>query len=219
MTPMKEDYLKMIFELGGVSEKVSNKQLALSLDIAAASVTEMINKLVEEKLVSHTPYAGISLTATGRRAAEELVRKHRLWECFLFDKLNYSLANVHQEAEKLEHSSSDQMIDQLDVFLDHPAHCPHGGAIPDREGHYDEGSRIALATIADGQRVKLSRFVDNHDLLEYLESLKFAVDQDYVVTNHAPFEGPITVQTDSGHTIDVSFKAANNIFVDELSAS
>ncbi|MGV0168241.1 metal-dependent transcriptional regulator [Furfurilactobacillus sp. WILCCON 0119] len=213
MTPMKEDYLKMIFELGGVSGKVSNKQLSLSLNIAAASVTEMINKLVEERLVAHTPYAGISLTESGRAAAEELVRKHRLWECFLFEKLGYTLATVHQEAEQLEHSSSDHMIDAMDDFLDHPDHCPHGGAIPDQAGHYVEGSRLALADVPDNIVITLSRFVDNHDLLEYLESLNFVVGQTYTVSAHAPFEGPITLTTDAGDHVDVSFKAANNVFV------
>ncbi|GEK29663.1 metal-dependent transcriptional regulator [Furfurilactobacillus siliginis] len=217
MTPMKEDYLKMIFELGGVSGKVSNKQLSLSLDIAAASVTEMINKLVEERLVSHTPYAGISLTKSGRKAAEELVRKHRLWECFLFDKLDYTLATVHQEAEQLEHSSSDQMIDKLDAYLGHPEHCPHGGAIPDPAGNYEVGSRTTLAQVNDGAKIRLSRFVDNHDLLEYLESLNFVVGQEFTVNSHAPFEGPISLTAaEAGNDIDVSFKAANNIFIDEL---
>ncbi|MYV05645.1 metal-dependent transcriptional regulator [Furfurilactobacillus milii] len=216
MTPMKEDYLKMIFELGGVSGKVSNKQLALSLDIAAASVTEMINKLVEERLVSHTPYAGISLTKSGRKAAEELVRKHRLWECFLFQKLGYTLATVHQEAEKLEHSSSDHMIDALDAFLDHPGHCPHGGAIPDQAGNYEVGSRTTLDEVADGTKIRLARFVDNHDLLDYLESLNFSIEQTYTIKSHAPFEGPLTLAKADGSTVDVSFKAANNIFVDKL---
>lgn len=82
MTPMKEDYLKIIFELGGADKLISNKQIAISLNIAAGSVTEMVNKMVDEKLVTHEPYSGVQLTAKGKRYAEELVRKHRIWESF-----------------------------------------------------------------------------------------------------------------------------------------
>ena len=103
MTPKKEDYLKIIFELGGTKKKVSNKQIAMSLNVAAGSVTEMVNKLVKEGLAAHTPYAGISLTDEGIEVAEKLVRRHRLWETFLVEKLDYQLSEVHDEAEVLEH--------------------------------------------------------------------------------------------------------------------
>lgn len=116
MTPMKEDYLKIIFELGGTKKKVSNKQIALSLDIAAGSVTEMVGKLVQEGLAKHTPYAGISLTKKGIRYAETLVRKHRIWEDFLVDKLDYDLPDVHTEAEVLEHVTSERLVDSLEAF-------------------------------------------------------------------------------------------------------
>ena len=90
MTPMKEDYLKIIFELGGRQKKVSNKQIAISLNIAAGSVTEMVNKMAAEGLAEHTPYAGISLTNRGIRLAEDLVRKHRIWEDFLVETVSYT---------------------------------------------------------------------------------------------------------------------------------
>lgn len=112
MTPKKEDYLKIIFELGGREKKVSNKQIAMSLNIAAGSVTEMVNKLVKEGLATHAPYAGISLTDEGVKVAEKLVRRHRLWETFLVEKLNYKLQDVHSDAEVLEHVTSDNLIDR-----------------------------------------------------------------------------------------------------------
>ena len=110
MTPKKEDYLKIIFELGGTKKKVSNKQIAMSLNVAAGSVTEMVNKLVKEGLAAHTPYAGISLTDEGIEVAEKLVRRHRLWETFLVEKLDYQLSEVHDEAEVLEHVASDSLL-------------------------------------------------------------------------------------------------------------
>jgi len=214
MTPMKEDYLKIIFELGGTKKKVSNKQIALSLDIAAGSVTEMVGKLVQEGLAKHTPYAGISLTKKGIRYAETLVRKHRIWEDFLVDKLGYGLPDVHTEAEVLEHVTSERLVNALEAFLDHPTHCPHGGAIPDQAGHYKEDSHVALADSADGQVVAIERFIDNHDLLVYLHDIQLKIGEAVTIIKHDPFEGPVTIAVQAtGEEIPVSYKAAHNIFV------
>ncbi|WP_318766849.1 metal-dependent transcriptional regulator [Lactiplantibacillus carotarum] len=214
MTPMKEDYLKIIFELGGTKKKVSNKQIALSLDIAAGSVTEMVGKLVQEGLAKHTPYAGISLTKKGIRYAETLVRKHRIWEDFLVDKLNYGLPDVHSEAEVLEHVTSERLVDSLEAFLGNPTHCPHGGAIPDKDGHYQEDSHTSLADTEDGAKVEIERFIDNHDLLMYLHDISLQIGQQVTVVKHDPFEGPVTIEVQAtGQQIPVSYKAAHNVFV------
>ncbi|MCG0722831.1 metal-dependent regulator [Lactiplantibacillus plantarum] len=214
MTPMKEDYLKIIFELGGTKKKVSNKQIALSLDIAAGSVTEMVGKLVQEGLAKHTPYAGISLTKKGIRYAETLVRKHRIWEDFLVDKLDYDLPDVHTEAEVLEHVTSERLVDSLEAFLGNPTHCPHGGAIPDKDGHYQEDSHVSLADTQDGTTVTIERFIDNHDLLVYLHDTPLKIGQQVTVLKHDPFEGPVTVSIQkTGEEIPVSYKAAQNVFV------
>ena len=172
MTPMKEDYLKIIFELGGSHKKVSNKDISLGLGIAAGSVTEMVSKLSDEGLVVHEPYAGISLTEKGQKYAAELVRKHRLWETFLVDKLHYNFADVHSEAEVLEHQTSDRLATALDNFLQHPQACPHGGVIPSASGQFPDVSHRLLADANDGETVQLERFLDNHELLTYLEELK-----------------------------------------------
>lgn len=214
MTPMKEDYIKIIFELGGINKKISNKEIALALDVEAGSVTEMISKLVEEKLVVHEPYAGISLTKKGQRYATELVRKHRLWETFLVDKLNYNMADVHPEAEVLEHQTSDRLASSLDNFLGYPKHCPHGGVIPDENGHFDDISHEMLAMAKDNEEVEIERFLDNHELLVYLTDLGLNVEDDIKVIRHDPFEGPIQIvrKTDQ-KAMAVSYKAAHNIFV------
>ncbi|AUJ31286.1 MAG: metal-dependent transcriptional regulator [Liquorilactobacillus nagelii] len=214
MTPMKEDYLKIIFELGGTKNKISNKQIALSLNVAAGSVTEMVSKLVKEGLASHTPYAGISLTDEGIELAEQLVRRHRLWEVFLFGKLKYKLADVHDDAEILEHTTSDRLMDHLDRFLDYPTHCPHGGVIPSADGRYEEDSHTVLADIADGQSVVVERFIDNHDLLTYLDDLKLKIGEELTIIEHTPFEGPVKIRLHkTKQEINVSFKAAHYIFV------
>ncbi|PJE49986.1 metal-dependent transcriptional regulator [Pediococcus damnosus] len=210
MTPMKEDYLKIIFELGGKSKKISNKQIAMGLNIAAGSVTEMVTKLVEEGLAKHTPYAGISLTEEGIQIAEIMVRKHRMWETFLVEKLNYKLSEVDSDAEVLEHVTSDHLLDSLD---------PHGGVIPDKEGNYQEDSHTLLADVKEGATVKVDRFIDNHELLNYLDEIDLDIGDRIHVVHHAPFEGPTTVKLlDNESPTDerqISYKAAHYVFVQE----
>lgn len=211
---MKEDYLKIIFELGGSHKKVSNKEISLGLGIAAGSVTEMISKLADEGLVVHEPYAGISLTAKGQKYAAELVRKHRLWETFLVDKLHYNFADVHPEAEVLEHQTSERLATALDEFLGHPSHCPHGGVIPSRKGEIPEVSHRLLADADDGETVELERFLDNHELLTYLEELRLRPQEQVQVIRHEPFEGPVVIKkVGTDDEISVSYKAAHNIFI------
>lgn len=214
LTPMKEDYLKIIFELGGSHKKVSNKEISLGLGIAAGSVTEMISKLADEGLVVHEPYSGITLTAKGQRYAAELVRKHRLWETFLVDKLHYNFADVHSEAEILEHQTSDRLATALDNFLGHPQNCPHGGVIPAANGHFPDVSHRLLADADDDEEVELERFLDNHELLTYLEELNLRPQDKVKVIRHEPFEGPIVItKAGDDHQISVSYKAAQNIFI------
>lgn len=212
---MKEDYLKIIFELGGSHKKVSNKEISLGLGIAAGSVTEMIFKLADEGLVVHEPYAGISLTEKGQKYAAELVRKHRLWETFLVDKLHYNFADVHSEAEILEHQTSDRLATALDAFLQHPDHCPHGGVIPSANGKFQDVTHRLLADANDGEKVELERFLDNHELLTYLEELGLRPQEQVTVIRHEPFEGPIVIQKeDNDQEINVSYKASHNIFIE-----
>lgn len=214
MTPKKEDYLKIIFELGGRKKKVSNKQISMSLNVAAGSVTEMVRKLVREGLVHHEPYAGISLTANGVKIAEELIRRHRLWETFLVTKLNYPLQDVHEDAEILEHATSDNLMDHLDDFLGHPERCPHGGIIPNKNGDYAEDSHDVLVDVPDGSTVEVDRFIDNHDLLAYLAGVSLRLGDRITVLSHKPFEGPIEIKVENtGEKMEIGYKAAHYIFV------
>lgn len=216
MTPVKEDYLKIIFELGGTRKKVSNKQIAMSLNVAAGSVTEMVNKLVKEGLVDHTPYAGISLSPKGRAVAEDLVRRHRLWETFLVGKLNYKLADVHEDAEVLEHVASPRLLDHLAEFMGNPTHCPHGGVIPAVGGNYAEDSHTVLAEVPEGKIVTIQRVIDNHDLLTYLDGLELKIGEQVKILAHAPFEGSITFEyVDTKQTAEIGFKAAHYVFVND----
>ncbi|KRL78694.1 metal-dependent transcriptional regulator [Ligilactobacillus equi] len=214
MTPKKEDYLKIIFELGGKTSKISNKQVAVSLNVAAGSVTEMVNKLAKDGLIIHAPYAGISLTEEGVKVAEALIRRHRIWETFLVEKLGYKLADVHKDAEVLEHTVSEELIDRLEDFLGHPQKCPHGSVIPSKDGVYPEDSHVVLNDLKPGQSAEVEHFIDNHDLLEYLADVKLNIGDQVEILEKLPFEGPLNVKVlNTGEEISIGYKAAHYIFV------
>ncbi|MBA5256889.1 metal-dependent transcriptional regulator [Enterococcus hirae] len=215
MTPNREDYLKIILELGGDTTKVNNKQIVSSLAVSPASVSEMISKLVKEQLVEHSPYQGVQLTETGLQKASSLIRKHRLWEVFLVEHLDYSWNEVHDDAEMLEHVTSEQLADHLEDYLNHPMHCPHGGIIPKKEQVVHEERRQTLESYPVGSKVRIARVLDEKELLDYLVTIDLNIDEEYEIVDVAAYEGPITIQNQQ-KKIPVSFKAASTIFVDKL---
>lgn len=215
MTPNREDYLKIILELGGDTTKVNNKQIVSSLAVSPASVSEMISKLVKEQLVEHSPYQGVQLTETGLQKASSLIRKHRLWEVFLVEHLDYSWNEVHDDAEVLEHVTSEQLADHLEDYLNHPMHCPHGGIIPKKEQVVHEERRQTLESYPVGSKVRIARVLDEKELLDYLVTIDLNIDEEYEIVDVAAYEGPITIQNQQ-KKIPVSFKATSTIFVDKL---
>lgn len=215
MTPNREDYLKIILELGGDTTKVNNKQIVSSLDVSAASVSEMISKLVKEELVEHSPYQGVQLTASGLQKASSLIRKHRLWEVFLVEHLDYSWNEVHDDAEVLEHVTSEHLADHLENYLNHPERCPHGGSIPKKEEVVHEERRQTLESYPVGTKVRIARVLDEKELLDYLVTIDLNINEEYEIVDIAAYEGPITIQNDR-KKIPVSFKAASTIFVDKI---
>lgn len=215
MTPNREDYLKIILELGGDTTKVNNKQIVSSLAVSPASVSEMISKLVKEQLVEHSPYQGVQLTETGLQKASSLIRKHRLWEVFLVEHLDYRWNEVHDDAEVLEHVTSEQLADHLEDYLNHPMHCPHGGIIPKKEQVVHEERRQTLESYPVGSKVRIARVLDEKELLDYLVTIDLNIDEEYEIVDVAAYEGPITIQNQQ-KKIPVSFKAASTIFVDKL---
>ena len=215
MTPNREDYLKLILELGGDQSIVNNKQIVSGLGVSAASVSEMITKLVGEDLVTHTPYQGVQLTEKGLAKASSLIRRHRLWEVFLVEHLNFSWNEVHDDAEVLEHVTSKKLADNLEVFLNHPNYCPHGGMIP-KENHFvQEKKRQTLIEYPVGAKIRIARVIDERELLDYLVAIDLNIGESFEITDIAAYEGPITL-TNSEKNILVSYKAASTIFVDSI---
>lgn len=215
MSPNKENYLKTIFELEHDHQKISNKNIADILNVSAPSVTEMLTALTKEGLVFHTPYNEISLTDAGLARARELVRKHRIWEVFLADKLHYAMADVHQAADILEHATDDRLADRLNEFLGRPKRCPHGGIIPGNSDIEDD-SDITLGTLAPKDSATLQRVIDNHDFLKYFEDLQLRLGERLTVVKKEPFSGPFIVQTSDRATVAISENAAGYMFVTDV---
>ncbi|MCF1684607.1 metal-dependent transcriptional regulator [Tetragenococcus halophilus] len=215
MTPNREDYLKLILELGGDQSKINNKQIVSGLDISAASVSEMINKLVKENLVEHTPYQGVQLTEKGLEKASSLVRRHRLWEVFLVEHLKYSWNEVHDDAEVLEHVTSETLAHHLNEYLEQPKQCPHGGMIPKENQLVHEKKREKLTDYPVGTKVRIARVLDERELLDYLVDINVSINEEYTITDVAAYEGPITIETQDKR-VQVSYKAASTIFVDKI---
>lgn len=213
MTPNREDYLKMILELGGDEKQISNKQMVAGLNVSAASVSEMLGKLVKEGLVTHTPYQGVQLSNAGLESASTLVRKHRLWEVFLVEHLGYSWNEVHDEAEVLEHVTSTQLAQRLETYLGHPQYCPHGGVIPPADTVIHEKQRQTLTEYPINTKIRIARVLDEKELLDYLVRLDIKVNDVFTIATIADYEGPVTLQDDH-RSVQISYKAASTIFVD-----
>lgn len=209
----EENYLKTIYSLASRDMKVNNVTLSKALQLNPATVLEMIRKLVDKKLVAMEAGKTISLTGKGEKKALQIVRRHRLWEVFLVEKLGYAWNEVHDIAEQLEHIESADLVDKLDVFLNHPAVDPHGDPIPDKTGKITRPATEPLSEGEPGQTYRVLRFADTSDsFLDYLDKLQIAPGKKIkLVEQHAYDE---SWEALVGKTpVSISAKAAANILV------
>lgn len=214
MSPNKENYLKTIYELNYDFTKITNKRISEIMNVSAPSVTEMLNALASEGYLTHSPYNKIVLTPKGNKVSEKLVRTHRLWEVFLHEKLKYPVDNVHHNADALEHSSDDDLVDHLNGFLDHPQRCPHGGIIPGNgQGETDADDKL-LSMVPDGAKVQIVRVSDNYDFLQYFGSLNLEIDDTIEIIKHEKFDNSLVVRKADGTNITIGAKAIDYIFVE-----
>lgn len=216
-SPSKEDYIKAIYSLNGSEDIVSNKKLANSLAVSAASVTDMNNRLQKEDLITYYPYKGVQLTDLGIKVANQLIRKHRIWEVFLFEKLGFEWNEVHIEADRLEHASSDKVIERLSELLDHPEYDPHGGIIPNADGtvDLDKVPLISLKDITVGQNFIVKEVPDEDSiLLDYLSQKNFSLNGKYEVIDIEVFDGTLTLKnSQTAESFTVSGQALEKIRV------
>jgi DtxR family Mn-dependent transcriptional regulator len=210
-----EDYLKSVYKLQEGGGKVSTSSLSELLGISAPSVTEMIKKLADEGILTHTPYKGVELTAEGRRKALKILRRHRLWEQFLVQVLKYPWHEIHEEAERLEHITSEKLERRLDEALGYPRKDPHGHAIPTTEGDIERSRSVPLARVEPGETVTVVRVNDaNADILQYASKLGIGLNKRIKVKERIDFDGSLRVEISRKDRF-VSAKLAENIFVEE----
>lgn len=214
MTTSEENYLKVIYHLSLVSPKgVNTNAIAGMLETKASSVTDMLKKLSDKDLVSYQKYQGVTLTEKGFHSAKMIVRKHRLWEVFLVDKLQFSWDEVHDIAEELEHIQSIALIDKLDAYLSYPDFDPHGDPIPNRQGEIKKTSKLLLSEAELNTQYQCVGVKDSSsDFLKYLDKQKIALGSRFVVKEKESYDDTLLVEVNS-KTITISNKTATNLYV------
>jgi DtxR family Mn-dependent transcriptional regulator len=213
----EENHLKAIFHLSSDGNKdVSTNGIADSLKTKAPSVTDMLKKLSEKKLVSYKKYQGSFLTEDGRKTALNIIRKHRLWEVFLVNKLNFNWDEVHDIAEQLEHIKSEKLINELDKFLDYPAKDPHGDPIPNPAGFIKYTTKLVLSDLAIGETGKFVGIKDSSStFLKLLDKRKISLGSNIKVLHQEDFDQSIYIGLDETN-LTISVKSANNIYVTKI---
>ncbi len=197
LTGPVEDYLKAIYALGGGvgADAVATSDIAQKLLVAPASVSGMVRRLAEQGLLSYERYRGVKLTDSGRRAALRTLRRHRVIESYLSNALSYPWDRVHEEAERLEHAASDELVDRMAAAIGEPAVDPHGAPIPSRDGRMDETEYFPLADLGAGLGVRVVRVSDDDPgMLRYLAELQIRPGAEILIVSKAPFDGPITLR-------------------------
>ena len=207
-----EDYLKAIYKLQTEGQATTNA-IAKALGVSSASVTNMLKRLAQMKLVQYTSHRGATLTDAGRKVALEVIRHHRLLELYLSEILGYSWDEVPAEAEQLEHHISEQFEDKIDALLGHPTHDPHGDPIPTKDGHIPEDLSVPLTDIPAQQTVVIRRVYDGDpELLQYLAKMQLIPDTVLKVSKKEPFNGPLTLAYRDDEQI-IGHQVASQIFV------
>lgn len=211
----EENYLKAIYHLSQKGlDKITPTALAEEMSVNAASVVDMIKKLSEKKLINYDKQKGVKLTAQGNKIALDIVRKHRLWEVFLLEKLDYSWDVVHDIAEQLEHIKHEELADRLDKFLGYPEYDPHGDPIPNAKGEIPSTASTLLSEIEEGKICQVTAVKDTSAVfLQYLEQLSIKIGTKIRVLEKIPFDGSMAVQVGKEVKTTVSKKFAVSLFV------
>ncbi|OFT81335.1 metal-dependent transcriptional regulator [Corynebacterium sp. HMSC29G08] len=216
LSPSTQNYLKAIWALAEWSdEPVTSTSIAKHLDLRKSTVSEAVRKLGEQDLVQHQPYGAVTLTETGHAFAVAMIRRHRLIETFLVEALGYTWDQVHDEAENLEHSVSDFMVERIDAFLDHPTRDPHGDPIPSASGRIDAPQAVPLTGVEPGQKATIERISDDDPkLLQFLDSHGLVVGATLEVGQGAPYSGALEVRlTGASAAVPLGQEATDSVFV------
>jgi len=211
----EENYLKSIYHLSLSNDgSVSTNSIAAALNTKAASVTDMLKKLADKQLINYTKYQGVSLTAEGETIAINIVRKHRLWEFFLVEKLHFKWDEVHELAEELEHISSIELVDRLDRFLDYPKYDPHGDPIPDSKGRINN-NELKPISVLDVHTSGIVMGVREHApaFLQYLDKLQLNIGKKIQVSDIIAYDQSVVLMLNDHSSVTISREVAKNILV------
>ena len=214
MTYSEENYIKAIYHLSLFQKKgVNTNAIAKMIETKASSVTDMIKKLAEKGLVEYQKYQGVTLTETGLYSAKIIVRKHRLWEVFLVEKLDFSWHEVHDVAEELEHIKSEKLINKLDAFLGFPTEDPHGDPIPNAKGEIKKIDKKLLSDLKIGQRSICVGVKDtSSEFLKYLDKQHIALGSNFEIIEKESFDASLIVLVNENE-MNISNKIASNLYV------
>lgn len=210
----EENYIKAIYHLQQADGTVTTNELARELKAKPASITDMMKKLKTKKLLHYQPYQGFRLSQEGNKVALGIIRRHRLWEYFLAEKLKFTWDEVHEVAEHLEHVSSKKLIDKLDEFLGFPRVDPHGDPIPDPDGKIESNRQVCLLDLPFNKIAVVSHVSDQStEILELLKHKKIGIGTKLEVKKKFDFDGSMEIKTGRQPAFAVSEQLAKNIFV------
>jgi len=216
----EENYLKALLKLSFQNEdkpEAGTNEMAAYLGVKPATATDMLKKLKDKELVTYKKYGKILLTESGRKSGIAILRKHRLWETFLYEKLDFSWDEVHEVAEQLEHIQSAKLVNKLEEFLNFPEFDPHGDPIPKANGEIPLLEKTLLSELEIGTSGKVAAVKDTSTLfLQYLEKLNITIGTQLKVIDIVPFDGSLNLQIEKEEPRSVSMKFAESLFVQRI---
>lgn len=217
LSQSEENYLKAIFKISeSEGGPASTNAIASELDTSAAAVSDMVKRLSakERDLLHYKRHRGVTLTTTGQRLATGLVRKHRLWEVFLYKVLDFSWDEVHDIAEQLEHIQSQELVERLDRFLGHPKYDPHGDPIPDADGNFAKRKQIPLSELRAGEQAVVVGVLEHSAaFLQYLDKMELGLGVGLEMLEVFEFDGSARMQLERGKELTISGKVSENLLV------
>lgn len=210
----EENYIKAIYKLAENQPKVATNSIAAELETKASSVTDMLRKLADKSLIHYKKYQGVRLTDAGEKLALKVIRKHRLWEVFLVEKLKFGWDQVHDIAEQLEHIASPELVNKLDAFLGYPKFDPHGDPIPDADGNLPDTNRLPLAEVEPGKKYVVRNVTqDNTEFLSLVESLGLTLGLEIELIKRVSFDQSLIIKKWDGSETLVTQAVSKNILV------
>lgn len=214
----EENYIKGIYQLARIGNNgASTNAIAEYMNTKASSVTDMLKKLAKKDLIEYEPYKPVLLSDLGKKTAARIIRKHRLWEVFLVDKLGFGWDEVHEIAEELEHIHSEKLINRLESFLGNPTHDPHGDPIPDRDGNIQHHKEVTISDLEIGQYGMIIGLKDTSpSFLQYLDSNGLTLGKTVKINEITEYDQSMSITINMTQILVISYRVAQNLYIKKL---